>query len=567
MAKHMLNSTFAGAGLVTTLMAGLISASAVMFAPQAQAQSESSEQPERRLNLMLMGSAPQVCSSMNQDACADKDWIQANEMRTARVYNLSDVRRREAMRQAVWPREREAIREELIEALEMMADHFGYGVVPEHRLIDRFRSRAHLDLLSRLTEDEYYRVLDGLEMPTVEGLREVARVSESPNTSAQLLQRFVSDTQRFSGQETPVIYIVTAAQRDPLGSYLSQAAALRSAGAEPRWLPIDATVMRAEGRCDSIDSLRRRGTGAYDRARVHPQLHAQQVEFCESRDSWSDALNEADGVYFVDGNQSLLRDAFINSDGQANALLQSIQNKLNAGQLNVAAAGNAAIAMSSATMVTNGTSRDAMVNGSLARQAPAIGCEQDDSCPRDVGPDTLTYNPLGGLGLYSFGMIDVELSERGRQARMLRLAADTVTPVAIGIDRDTAILVNPSHGVFEVLGDAAVFVALQATGNANMVGGGFHFLYRGAMGRIQRSAVTDISLAQQPAFRPESITTRFLGDTGVFDNIARLCEGREQLQLLQDDFVFLMQRTDNTTAEGRRGRCQVINGVVGIGRN
>lgn len=556
--------TAIGLSKVKTAVAGVVCSMVAMAAGVAQAQEE-----HTHLNLMLMGSAPQVCSSINQDACASKDWIEASDMRTSRLFNLSDVRRREAMRQAVWPREREEVREALIEALEQMADHFGYGVVPEQRLVDRFRSRAHLPLLGRLTEDEYYRVLDGLEMPAVEGLREVANIEHTEGKGGQLIQRFVNETARLADVENPVIYVVTAGQRDPMGSYLSQAAILRAAGATPKWLPIDATVVRAQAseRCDSLDSLRRSTTGAHDRARVHSDLHAEQKAFCEDADAWQSALDDAHGVYFADGNQSLLRRGFFDSDGDATDLLRALQGKVRDGTLMVGAAGNAAIAMSSSTMITNGTSREALKEGSLARPAPTTGCDRDDSCPRGVGSNSLTYHAMGGLGLYPYGIIDVEVSERGRQGRMLRLAADTATPLAVGIDRDTAVLLNTPHGVFEVLGEAGMFVVEQATGNEQMVGGSFHFLRQGATGMLQRTQVTNISLTEQSAFRPESITTRFLDDTGVFDNIARLCEGREQLQLLQDDFVFLMQRTDNTTAEGRRGRCQVINGVVGIGRN
>ena len=531
----------------------------------AQAQ----ETDNTHLNLMLMGSAPQVCSSINQEACTDKDWIQANEMRTTRLFNLSDVRRREAMRQALWPRERDEIREAVTNALEQLADHFGYGVVSEQRLLDRLRSRAHLPLLAELTEDEYFRVLDGLEMPTVENLQEVAHIGHTAGAGGQLIQRFVNETARLSDTESPVIYVVTAGQRDSLGGYASQAAILRAAGAEPKWLPVDAAVLQAQANnnCESLDSLRRDATGAYDRARVHAALDAQQRAFCENPDGWTEALSGADGIYFTDGNQSLLRDALVTVDGEATPLLSALQRQLRSGDLMVAAAGNAAIAMSSGTMLTNGTSREALTGGALSRPAPSIGCERDNSCPRGVSTNSLTYNAMGGLGLYPFGLIDVEVSERGRQGRMLRLAADTATPLALGIDRDTAVLVNPLHGVFEVIGEGGVLIAEQVTGNEQMVGGAFHYVRQGATGILQRSQATRISLTEQPAFRPESITTRFLEDTGVIDNIARLCEGREQLELLQDDFVFRMRVSEESTAQGQRGRCQIINGVVGIARN
>lgn len=549
-------------------------AAMLLLASPVAANAQSNESPNhgerhQRLNLMLLGSAPQVCSSMKQDACVSKDWIQANDMRTARLFNLSDVRRREAMRRAVWPRERDDIRDELIETLEMMAEHFGYGVVPEYRLVDRFRSRAHLDLLSRLTEDEYQRVLDGLEMPTLEGLDEVASIEQTEGQSGRLLQRFVTEAGEMGATESPTVYVVTAAQRDPLGGYVSQVAALQAAGAEVKWLPIDATVVQAQanGTCESLDSLRRSTTGAYDRARVHPELHAAQQLFCETPDAWQAMLDEADGIYFTDGDQSRLRQAFINQDREPTELLATIRDKLAAGELAVAAAGNAAIAMSSSTMLTNGTSREGLSEGALSRPAPKLGCDQDGSCPRGVNPNSLTYQAMGGLGLFPFGLLDADVANRGRQGRMLRLAVDTATPLAVGIDRDTAMFVNTEHGVFEVAGDGTVFIVEQATGNEQLIGGTFHLLRNGATGLLGLSQVSRVSLEEQSAFRPESITTRFMDDTGVIDNITRLCEGRDQFELLQDDFRLVMQVSDQSETLGRRGRCQVVNGIVGMARS
>lgn len=528
------------------------------------AAAEEDNQPA--YNLMLFGSAPQICSSMNQDACESVDWIEANEMRTDRLFNLSDVRRKEAMRRAIWPRDRDEIRDELTEALDMMADHFGYGVVSETRLVERFRSRAHLHLLTQLSEAEYYRVLDSLEMPTVEGLREHVSLEETADSSALLLRRYVELTAANSGQETPRIYVVTAAARDALGAYEAYQRPLQAAGADVHWLPVDATVMQAqrEGLCESLDSLRRSVNGTYDRARVHPGLHTQQQEFCTDNSAWRDIVEQADGVFFADGDASLLRRAFFVSDTEPGRLLSALQEKFTGGDLTVAGAGAGTIALSSGTMITNGTSREAMTEGSLSRPAPQVGCDQDNSCPRGVNPNSLTYHAMGGLGFYPYGLIDVDVSQRGRQGRMLRLAADTAQPLATGVDRATALLVDTRSGEFTVLGDNAVFFVERATGNEQMAGGGFHFLRHQSTGRITRNQVEAVELAEQRPYRPESVSVRFLESTGVYDNIARLCEGREQMQLLQEDFIFLMQQGEDTQTLRVQGRCQVVNGTVGI---
>lgn len=521
---------------------------------------------EPNWNLMLMGSEPQICSSMNQDACNSKDWIQANEMRTARLFNLSDVRRKEAMRRAIWPRERDEIRERLSLVLEEMADYFGYGVVPEHRFVDRLRSRAYLDLLAEMTEAEYNRLLDSLEMPRLKGLNEEVNLAETKGSSATLLTDFVAMAATKSGNDKPLILVVTASARDSFRDIEMYQQSFAAAGAEVKWLPVDATLNRAqrEGLCESLDSLRRSTTGNYDRARVYPDYHRQQQAFCTNADAWKEMLAEADGIFINDGNQSLTRETFFVRDDEPTQLLVGIHEAMRAGELVVGGAGAGAVAMSSGTMITSGSSREAMKSGSHARRPAAIGCEIDNTCPRGLGTDSLTYHAMGGLGLYPYGIIDSEVSERGRQTRMLRLAADTSTPLAIGIDRDTAVFMNTHSGQFEVRGSGGVMMLEGAQGNPNMVAASFHFLRDRSGGRISHSGVSDITLAEQSRYRPESTTTRFLGDTGIYDNLPRLCEGRPQVQLLQEDFSLLMQPTDDTELKPTQGRCQLTNATIGV---
>ena len=134
-----------------------------------QGQEQNGNAADPKWNLMLAGSELQICSSMNSEYCLSNEWVVANDMRTARLFQLTDVRRGEALRQAIWPRSRDDIREELDVALREMVDYFGRGVVPEQRLVERLRSRAYLELISRLSAAEYNRILDSLEMPRLEG--------------------------------------------------------------------------------------------------------------------------------------------------------------------------------------------------------------------------------------------------------------------------------------------------------------------------------------------------------------------------------------------------------------
>src|SRR5690606_38584535 len=76
--------------------------------------------------------------------------------------------------------------------------------------------------------------------------------------------------------------------------------------------------------------------------------------------------------------------------------------------------------------------------------------------------DDLSYDPAGGFGFFSHGLLDTHFSERGRQGRIVRLADYTRVRYAYGVDENTGLLVrdNPSLGEveMEVIGSGGVFV-------------------------------------------------------------------------------------------------------------
>ncbi|RUO20938.1 cyanophycinase [Aliidiomarina iranensis] len=529
----------------------------------AQAENNgSAENPQ--WNLMLAGSELQICSSMNSDYCNSTSWIDANEMRTARLFQLTDVRRRETLRQAIWPRERNGVREELDVALREMVDYFGRGVVPEYRFVERLRSRAYLELIMRLSEAEYERVLDNLEMPRLEGLNEVVNLAEGKDNSAVFVNEFVQMAAQIKG-DTPTILVVTAGERDSFRAVDSHLQAFEQAGANAQWLPIDIAVTEAQrtGACGSLESLRRELSGSYDRNRVNPARHAEQVAFCNNENVAAELLANADGVFFTGGSANRLSNTLL-PEGEPISALQALRSKFAEGELAVGGAGAGAQALVSANMITNGHSREALVAGSNAAAAPTPGCDFDDSCPRGLNPNSLTYEPLGGVGVFRAGIVDTDVGQRGREMRMLRVAADTNTPLAMGIDRDTAVLMNTRSGVFAVQGANSVFFVEGAQSTGNMLAASFHYLRNGSMGRLAGSRVANVVFAEQPDFFPESATNRFLGNTGISDNIHVACSGQRQLRLLQDNFVLMMQTTDNSETVTSRGRCQIYNGVMGV---
>lgn len=518
-------------------------------------------------NLMMIGSKLEICSSMQGDRCMSTSWVQANDMRTARLFQLSDVRRKEATRSAIWPQDREEIRIQLAAALEEMATYFGRGVVPEQRFVERLRSRAYQTLLMELSEAEYQRLLDNLELRHTDGVLEVANLAQSPATTRDMVEEFVAMLKPLAGTKKPRIALVTAAARnsyEPIARYTGM---FEQAGAEVTWLPADATVARAqaEGACDNLESLRRTLHGTYDRDRVNSARHNEQLTYCKNTNAWEDILGHAHGVFFVDGRADRLRDAFI-VDQEPTRLMRVMLGRYLQGSLIVGAEGHASAALVTGNMITNGTSREGLLSGAYARKAPPEMCDLDASCPRDLGPNSVTYEALGGLGFFGFGIVDTNMSQAGHQVRMMRVAQATGTPLAIGIDAGTALQVNTAQGYFRVIGDHGLFVNEGTQGTDKLMAGTFHYMRHGSSGKISRQGLSEITLADLPSKHQESLTIRFLDDTGIYDNLGTLCS-RGESRLLQDKAELIMQVTDDSTVSNVLGRCQVVNAVLGVALN
>jgi len=75
----------------------------------------------------------------------------------------------------------------------------------------------------------------------------------------------------------------------------------------------------------------------------------------------------------------------------------------------------------------------------------------------DDAPKKCTLKMAPGLGLLSGVVVDQHFAQRGRIGRLLTAIAQNPRILGIGIDEDTAILVN-SNAVFEVLGSNAVTI-------------------------------------------------------------------------------------------------------------
>lgn len=147
-------------------------------------------------------------------------------------------------------------------------------------------------------------------------------------------------------------------------------------------------------------------------------------------------LDTANILFFSGGDQLVLLRSFTHVDAEKNQLVDSpflvkLKQLFEKGEILIAgtSAGTAVQASKRATMITGGESWQALVHGAFEEGTTSISY-------------ALTYNPHGGFGLFTLGLVDTHFSERGRQGRIVRLADHARFPLAFGVDENSAIFVQ-----------------------------------------------------------------------------------------------------------------------------
>ena len=419
-----------------------------------------------------------------------------------------------------------------------------------------------------MSDAEWNRIIDLIELPVPDSAREVVNLDENlKGESKAIFQRFVQMAQSVAGDERkPKVYFLTSASRNPYDKIDFYNSVFEQLGAEVHWLPLDSAVVKAqrEGRCDELAKIQQKQLGAYERDRVHKDRYQEQVAFCKDSDAAAEMLADADGLFFNDGDQNLTRSTFIKANNEPGDVLKTIIAAVQQKEVVIGGTGAGTAVMTSKPMISNGTTAQAIKEGAIASDPPPFGCNLDTTCPPNVGPDSLTYHPLGGLSLFHYATLDTEFSERGRQGRLMRLAAASSTPLSIGIDENTAMEVNLESGAFNIIGERGAFMVEDAQGTDNAVAATFHYLVAGASGVISPYGLQTAEFAEGDDVVQEEPTTNFLSDRGLIDSMRILCGERKQVSLLNKDFRLIAQRGESSRVQSSGGECQIVNGSIGI---
>ncbi|QBG35595.1 cyanophycinase [Litorilituus sediminis] len=435
--------------------------------------------------LFLVGGGLKTCSSMSVNQCLSTKLIESDDKSQA-LYQIS--KESIDLLFQYWPSDHLERQKKALKPLLEKMRQANKGVLNKSQLRRLWIDNGGKKLINQLADREYYLMLDALELGLVndKDFRRSERVSLA-NTKNQFSREiFESFTQlaglkaAAKGKKAPDILVVTASARDPFEAVDFYVDVFSQAGAAVTWLPIDAGLNalwqergQAANICHYLEQYQADKLGTIKRKFVYPDHFLTQQQWCQSPQRFINAIQQADGLFINGGDQSLTLQAFKNKDGSDNALLAAIRKQVDSNQLVIGGTSAGTAVMSGGIydnkpipMITNGRSAAALVRGAKADVLPSAGCQKDNQCG-DVLNEDLTFNSQGGLGLFTWGIMDTHFSERGRQGRLVRLLEDTETRFAFGVDEATALVVawqQMDTITMQVVGQTGVYIVEQGTG-------------------------------------------------------------------------------------------------------
>lgn len=346
----------------------------------------------------------------------------------------------------------------------------------------------------------------------------------SDRNSASIYQTFLAATQRKADQKQagskPKIGIVTASAENPFNDRDIFYYAFKSLGADVVWLPIEGGLRQAidQQLCEFApifyaDYANRGSLRDYSHMDLlYPDLAAQQIAFCKNNASaLNQELMKLDGIFFAGGNQTRHLESFVTKQSTNSVQSSSEQLRLLQKQY---AAGHLVVAGSSAgdAVQSGGQWRGRavpMIGGGDSVRVLRHGYRQIDGPEPEEPSAKGSFAKNGGLGFFRFGVLDSHFSQRAREARLVRLVADSGVDYGFGVDENTALVVHAS--------------AADGSHHMRVVGAGGVFIVDARQARLQSEKLA--------AFKIENIMIHYLNQG---DSLIITQAGDLQVQLASD---------------------------------
>lgn len=384
---------------------------------------------------------------------------------------------------------------------------------------------------ARLTPAEVAMLRSALVDPVAPAARKLqgrSTMFSSNTASREIFARFVAAARAANSGKKPLIGVVTAsAGPHPFADRDINVFALASAGADVVYLPLDGGFRQALDAqdCDRVRYYYDSYANTNPQRPVHhadlqfPDLSAQQKTWCANHGARLNAtLERINGIYFSGGNQARHLESLVGKDGNghytvASAQLKILQRRHAQGELVVAgtSAGNhiqggGLWRGKPVPMMGGGDAYDVLKSGFAVGRGPAAQAPEPTTPGYSITYAPVIY-PLGGLGVFRFGVLDSHFSKRAREARLIRAVHDSGMDYGFGVDENTALLVHRPDATgntrISVVGEGGVFIAdlRQARGSADVRGplviekARLHYLLPGDQASVDTAGDLQVTLS------------------------------------------------------------------------
>lgn len=355
--------------------------------------------------------------------------------------------------------------------------------------------------------------------------RTVKFLTDKP--SFDIYTQFVAAARAANRGNKPTVGVVTSSAENPFADRDINVFALRSAGADVVYLPLEGGLRKALDARDCgntrfyYDAYANSNAlgDAFVMDQVFPDLAQQQREFCANdAASLNSTLQGLSGIYFSGGDQSRHLESFVSKDASGNYSVVSpqlaiLQTRFANGQLVVA-----------------GTSAGNHVQGGgtwRGKPVPMIGGGDSYTAlksgfTKGAGPVTSETTSIayerGGLGFFKFGVLDSHFSTRTREGRLVRQTRESGMDYGFGVDENTSLVVGRTDAsgrtAFSVIGAGGVFIADvrgatatgSPTGNYAIDGVVTHYLTSGDSASIDAAGQLSVTLATTKPLLPRVTT-------------------------------------------------------------
>jgi len=224
-------------------------------------------------------------------------------------------------------------------------------------------------------------------------------------------------------------------------------------------------------------------------------------------------VKSADAIWFNGGNQNLHVDSLVNDNAKATPLLKAVYEVFDNG--GVVGGTSAGTAIMSDPMIGAGKSLASLLDGVTNKDNYS-------------NPDDNRVFIRNGFDFFNKGIVDQHFIKRGRLGRLIRAANYTESEFAIGVDENTAALINGNE--VSVYGESGVIILdlrdMKVNGESNFSDIRLHYLAQGdsmniVNGEYETNEAKDLSLIGDEYYAGNELNSDIFAEDAVKDIVTK----------------------------------------------